>query len=266
MSTFHDTTDPLHGVTVVAVTGKAVHVGRCHERDENTILLVDADTHIEEENGKGADGRTNAEFLERVAAYGVWANIPRLALDADRVESLIPLRDYHADSTATPVVESAEPECASSCDSAGIGAQALGDVVATLAPVQAGTLQLTAAAQAEVKRLIEAENKPNVGLRLGVSSGGCSGMKYELEFDEPRSGDEILSFDGIVVLMDGVAAPVLKGVTLDFESGLNGRGFQFKNPRHVLPTNTGAFDGQRQLGMAFAVAVDIVQGGGTAGG
>jgi len=234
MGTFHDTNDPLHGVTVVAVTGPAVHVGRCHERDDKTIILVDADTHIEEENGKGADGRTNAEYLERVAAYGVWANIPRLALDADRVDSMIPLRDYH-DKTApaapaSATLETAEPEAASGCDSAGVGAEALGDMVATLAPVQQGTLEMTTSAQQEVKRLIDAEGKPGMGLRLAVESGGCSGMRYELDFDKPQAGDEVLNFDGFDVLMDGVAAPVLKGVTLDFETGLNGRGFQFKNP------------------------------------
>lgn len=233
MGTFHDTNDPLHGVTVVAVTGKAVHVGRCHERDDRTVVLVDADTHIEEENGKGADGRTNAEYLERVAAYGVWANIPRLTLEADRIESLIPLKDYHPQAEpAAPAapVPAEEPACATGCDSAGVGAETLGEMVATLAPVQQETLQMTDAAQAEVKRLISAESRPGLGLRLGVSSGGCSGMRYELEFDEPKAGDDILSFDGFDVLMDGVASPVLRGVTLDFESGLNGRGFQFKNP------------------------------------
>ena len=233
MGTFHDTNDPLHGVTVVAVTGAAVHVGRCHERDDKTILLVDADTHIEEENGKGADGRTNAEFLERVAAYGVWANIPRLALDADRVDSLIPLREYHEKTAEAAPAKAKQMEtvkAASGCDSGGIGEEALGDMVATLAPVQQGSLELTASAQQEIKRLIDAEGKPGMGLRLGVESGGCSGMRYELDFDQPKAGDEILSFEGFDVLMDGVAAPVLKGVTLDFETGLNGRGFQFKNP------------------------------------
>jgi iron-sulfur cluster assembly protein len=90
-------------------------------------------------------------------------------------------------------------------------------------------VDLTEAAQLEVRRLIEVEGQP--GLRLGIKGGGCSGLSYVLEFTEKREGDTVLDFDGFEVFLDKKSTIYLSGIRLDFQSGLNGRGFVFDNPQ-----------------------------------
>ena len=92
MGTFHDTHDPLHGITVVARTGKTVYVGRCHERDERKIVLHDADRHTE-----GDEGRTISEYLARAVIFGVWSKYDRLELDQSKIQELVPLNTLAAD-------------------------------------------------------------------------------------------------------------------------------------------------------------------------
>ncbi len=94
MGTFHDTTDPLHGITVVVHMGKTVHVGRCHERDDKHLLLVDTDSHTVDETGCGHDGRTMEEFLQKAVKFGVWAKEPRLILPVTEISSMVPLNQY----------------------------------------------------------------------------------------------------------------------------------------------------------------------------
>jgi iron-sulfur cluster assembly protein len=90
---------------------------------------------------------------------------------------------------------------------------------------------LTERAQREIRSIFEREKPPSgTGLRLGVIGGGCSGLSYEMEFSETRANDNILAFDGFDVLLDPKSAIYLKDVTLDFEDGLKGKGFVFKNP------------------------------------
>jgi iron-sulfur cluster assembly protein len=88
----------------------------------------------------------------------------------------------------------------------------------------------------EIRSIFERE-KPqnNVGLRLGVVGGGCSGLSYEMEFSERRDNDNVLGFEGFDVLLDPKSAIYLKDVILDFEDGLKGKGFVFRNPN---ATNT----------------------------
>lgn len=91
-------------------------------------------------------------------------------------------------------------------------------------------ITVTPGAAAEVKRLIAKENKPEIGLRIGVRSGGCSGFSYVLGFDAPQADDQVATIDGIKVLMDPKSAPYLNGTELDFQDGLQGKGFTFHNP------------------------------------
>ncbi len=88
---------------------------------------------------------------------------------------------------------------------------------------------LTPAAQEEVRRLIEAEGQP--GLRLGIKGGGCSGLSYHLEFTGEQEGDTVLPFEGFNVFLDRKSTIYLSGITLDYQSGLEGRGFVFHNPQ-----------------------------------
>ena len=93
-------------------------------------------------------------------------------------------------------------------------------------------INLTSAAVQEVKRLIEKEQKPNLGLRLGVKGGGCSGMSYVLAIDEasPKQYDTVFEQEGVKVLVDAKSHLYLDGTTLDYKSALMGGGFEFQNP------------------------------------
>ena len=84
----------------------------------------------------------------------------------------------------------------------------------------------------EVKRLMSQEKEETLFLRLGVSSGGCSGMSYSMTFEtEKAQFDREFEFDGVKVLVDLKAMSVLAGTTLEFRSGLMGSGFEFNNPK-----------------------------------
>lgn len=216
MGTFHDTTDPLHGMTVVATVGDRVYVGRCHERTPESVVLIDADEHVE-----GQDGRSNAEYLSRAARFGVWSRHDRLVLPADGVEALAPLADYFQGAeTAAAAVSAPAPEAARPASPTVPAAGAEAD----------GPFALTEAARREVRRLLAAEDQDDLGLRLGVAGGGCSGLVYEIEFSARREDDLVVAEDGFEVLMDRKSAVYLRGVTLDHEQGLAGKGFRFSNP------------------------------------
>jgi iron-sulfur cluster assembly protein len=68
------------------------------------------------------------------------------------------------------------------------------------------------------------------GLRVGVEGGGCSGMTYVLGFDQQKDGDQIYMIDDIKVYMHKAHGLYLAGMQIDFQDGLNARGFTFNNP------------------------------------
>jgi iron-sulfur cluster assembly protein len=104
------------------------------------------------------------------------------------------------------------------------------DVPLTGSPAGGRVVDLTPSAQAEVRRLIvEAENAGKA-LRLGIKGGGCSGLSYLREFDAPREGDTVVPFDGFDVVLDRKSTIYLGGITLDFQGGLQGKGWVFVNP------------------------------------
>lgn len=90
-------------------------------------------------------------------------------------------------------------------------------------------ITITQDAQDEVKRLLRVEND-DIGLRLGIKGGGCSGLSYILDFTQKEEGDTILNFDGFKVFLDRKSTIYLAGTRLDHQSGLSGRGFVFENP------------------------------------
>ncbi|MGC6437566.1 MAG: HesB/IscA family protein [Flavobacteriaceae bacterium] len=68
-------------------------------------------------------------------------------------------------------------------------------------------------------------------VRVGVKSGGCSGLSYELKFDNIQNdGDKIFEDNGIKIIVDTKSFLYLVGTTLDYSGGLNGNGFVFHNP------------------------------------
>ncbi|OGX28846.1 MAG: hypothetical protein A3B78_02685 [Omnitrophica WOR_2 bacterium RIFCSPHIGHO2_02_FULL_67_20] len=93
-------------------------------------------------------------------------------------------------------------------------------------------ITLTPAAAQEVKRLMEKEHKPNLGLRLGVKGGGCSGLSYVVALEEavPKQFDSVFEQEGVKVLVDAKSHLYLDGTTVDYKNGLVGGGFEFLNP------------------------------------
>lgn len=68
-------------------------------------------------------------------------------------------------------------------------------------------------------------------VRVGVKSGGCSGLSYDLKFDNTQlEGDKVFEDNGIKIIVDKKSFLYLIGTTLDFSGGLNGTGFVFNNP------------------------------------
>ncbi|MCQ4035733.1 HesB/IscA family protein [Kaistella montana] len=68
-------------------------------------------------------------------------------------------------------------------------------------------------------------------IRVGVKSGGCSGLEYVLKFDNERSdADQIFEDNGIKIIIDKKSILYLAGTTLEYSGGLNGKGFVFNNP------------------------------------
>jgi iron-sulfur cluster assembly protein len=95
---------------------------------------------------------------------------------------------------------------------------------------------ITERAQQEVREIFEREQRgADVGLRLCVIGGGCSGLSYEMKFDDPGADDAVIRYQGFSLLLDPKSAIYLKGITLDFQDGLMGKGFVFVNPN---ATNT----------------------------
>ena len=92
-------------------------------------------------------------------------------------------------------------------------------------------VSFTVSAIDEIKRLI---NEPgfdtNNKLRVGVKGGGCSGMTYVLGFDKPEAEDEYYEVEGIPFVMNKSHQLYLHGMEIDWQGGLNSRGFTFSNP------------------------------------
>ena len=98
-------------------------------------------------------------------------------------------------------------------------------------------VNLTEKAVQHVENIFETEGKSynDIGLRLSVIGGGCSGFSYKIDFSEAKEKDNVREFGKFKVLIDPKSSIYLKGVVLDFKDGLNGKGFVFTNPN---ATNT----------------------------
>lgn len=92
-------------------------------------------------------------------------------------------------------------------------------------------VQLTAEAIAEIRRMMAKETpRENLGLRVGVKGGGCSGLSYFLNFDQKKDKDSELDFEGLKVYVDPKSELYLSGTTLDYVDTLQEKGFRFMNP------------------------------------
>lgn len=92
-------------------------------------------------------------------------------------------------------------------------------------------VQFTQSAIEEIKRLLEKENLgENTFLRVGVKGGGCSGLSYVLGFEEKTEKDTIYYIHGVPFIINPAHLLYLKNMEIDWEGGLNSRGFTFTNP------------------------------------
>ncbi len=93
----------------------------------------------------------------------------------------------------------------------------------------------------EINKLLSADDFPqNQAMRVGVKGGGCSGMTYVLGFDEKTGDDEEFFIDGIRVFMNRSHQMYLFGMQIDFQQGLNSRGFVFENPNATKTCGCGS--------------------------
>ena len=90
---------------------------------------------------------------------------------------------------------------------------------------------LSDAAAEKVKSLLEQEGRDDLALRVAVQPGGCSGLRYQLYFDErSMEGDLVRAFSGVEVVTDRMSAPYLMGATIDFVDTIEKQGFTIDNP------------------------------------
>ena len=100
------------------------------------------------------------------------------------------------------------------------------ETTTAIAPVS-----FTEGALKEIKKLREQQELgEDFALRIGVEVGGCSGMNYILGFDHKKDGDQEYDISGVRTFMHKAHGLYLIGMVIDFQNGLNARGFTFNNP------------------------------------
>jgi len=102
---------------------------------------------------------------------------------------------------------------------------------ATITDTPAHEVGLTDGARDKVRSLLEQEGRDDLRLRIAVQPGGCSGLIYQLFFDERTlENDAVVSFDGVEVVVDQMSIPYLSGAMIDFSDTIEKQGFTIDNP------------------------------------
>jgi iron-sulfur cluster assembly accessory protein len=105
------------------------------------------------------------------------------------------------------------------------------ELITAPADAPASSLTLTDGAAEKVRALLDQEGRDDLRLRVAVQPGGCSGMQYQLFFDERSlDGDVELDLGGVPVVVDRMSAPYLGGATIDFTDTIEQQGFTIDNP------------------------------------
>jgi iron-sulfur cluster assembly accessory protein len=106
---------------------------------------------------------------------------------------------------------------------------------------QPTVVSLTDAAASKLQELTKEETNPDIGLRVYVYSGGCSGFRYGMMLeDAPTPEDNILNANGIKVYVDGQSIDLLQGSQIDYVDTLMGAGFTVNNPNAVAACGCGS--------------------------
>jgi len=96
-------------------------------------------------------------------------------------------------------------------------------------------------AAGKIKEMLAAEEAPNLFLRIGVNSGGCSGFSYGMGFDDTKAEDDReLEVNGLKIVVDSDSYRYLYGVTIDFKESAMGGGFTIDNPNAVATCGCGS--------------------------
>jgi iron-sulfur cluster assembly accessory protein len=105
------------------------------------------------------------------------------------------------------------------------------DLTSAPAEAPAAVPSLTETAALKVRALLDQEGRDDLRLRVAVQPGGCSGLQYQLFFDERSlDGDVELDLNGVPVVVDRMSAPYLGGATIDFTDTIEQQGFTIDNP------------------------------------
>jgi iron-sulfur cluster assembly accessory protein len=106
---------------------------------------------------------------------------------------------------------------------------------------QPSVLSLSDAAAAKLRELTKEETSPDIGLRVYVYSGGCSGYRYGMMLeDQPTPDDNVFEAKGMKVYIDGNSIPLIKGSEIDYVDTLMGAGFTVNNPNAVAACGCGS--------------------------
>ena len=101
----------------------------------------------------------------------------------------------------------------------------------TTSKIQEPIVTLTPAAVEKVKSMMAKESKEGYALRVGVVTGGCAGLSYEMKFQKnPYDNDFVFEQGGLKVIVNQESAAVLKGIQIDYIDTLKESGFKYKNP------------------------------------
>lgn len=104
----------------------------------------------------------------------------------------------------------------------------------------AAGVSITERAADKIKKIVATENRDDQGLRVKVVGGGCSGLQYKLDFDNPRPGDRIFDKDGAKVIVDMKSLLYVNGTEVDHKESLMESGFIIQNPNVKRTCGCGA--------------------------
>src|SRR4030081_3305717 len=113
-------------------------------------------------------------------------------------------------------------------------------------------ISITDSALTQLRDLLQKQGRPELGLRVFVQPGGCSGMSYGMGFeDQSQDGDIVTEHSGVKLYVDQVSAQCIKGAEIDFVDSLMGGGFTVHNPNAVSSCSCGSsFDTGADAGTA----------------
>jgi iron-sulfur cluster assembly protein len=101
-------------------------------------------------------------------------------------------------------------------------------------------ITITENAATKIRGLLTERNQPEVGLRVKVVGGGCSGLQYKMDLDVERPGDKVFGTPEAKVLVDRKSFLYLNGTELDYSEGLMQSGFTLRNPNVKRSCGCGA--------------------------